>query len=129
MSLVKEKAAEGWQSLHVKGAISEEGTIPWAGAMFLPGPAPMAPADLSAWKALRLWAKGSGGAFAVMVYSQSLGFIPRIQALEVGPEWKEFDFPFAKFGVDGHDIIGVLVGAANTPGAFTLQIDGIRLLK
>jgi hypothetical protein len=87
----------------------------------------MAPANLSSKKALSFWAKGSGKSFAVMIYCQSTGFTPRIQPLEIGPGWKEYTIPFDKFGTDGHDIMGILIGAMNAPGDFAIWLDNVRL--
>jgi hypothetical protein len=113
--------------LRIAGTVAQAGTIRWAGAMFSPGPAVMAPANLASKKALGFWAKGTGRSFAVMVYSQSLGYIPRVQTFEVGPEWKEFVFPFDKFDLEGIDIMAIFIGASNVPGDFWLQVDNVRL--
>ncbi len=126
--LLTEGGAEGSpRALQIKGEIAEAGSIRWAAAMFSPGKAPMTPANLSSKKALSFWAKGEGNTFAVMVYAQSAGFIPKVLFFEAGPEWKEFVFPFEKFGLEGFDIMGIAVGAATTPGEFSLVIDNVRL--
>jgi imidazolonepropionase-like amidohydrolase len=117
----------GRQALMIKGTISEAGSIRWAAAMFSPGAAFMAPANLSSKKSLSFWGRGSGKTFAVMIYAKSLGFIPKVLVFEAGPEWKEFVFPFEEFGLDGSDITGIAVGAATTPGEFSLEIDDVRL--
>jgi len=127
LSLTEDGAAGSRKSLLIKGTIAEAGSIRWAGAMFFPGAAGMAPANLSSKKALSFWAKGSGKSFAVMIYCQSTGFTPRIQPLEIGPGWKEYTMPFDKFGIDGHDIMGILIGAMNTPGDFAIWLDNVRL--
>ncbi|MCK7468511.1 MAG: hypothetical protein MZU91_10705 [Desulfosudis oleivorans] len=124
----RRRGAEGSRrALRIKGTIAEAGSIRWAAAMFSPGPAPMAPANLSSKKALSFWAKGEGKTFAVMVYAKRLGYVPKVMVFEAGPEWKEYVFPFDKFGLDGSDIIGFAVGASMTPGEFDLMIDNVRL--
>jgi len=127
LSLVDGGAEGSGRALLIKGEIAEAGSIRWAAAMFSPGKAPMTPANLSSKKVLSFRAKGEGKTFAVMVYSQSAGFIPKVLAFQVGPEWKEYIFPFEKFGLEGTDIMGIAIGASTTPGAFTLTIDDVRL--
>jgi len=126
--LLADGGAEGSRrALRIKGTIAEAGSIRWAAAMFSPGTAPMAPANLSSKKALSFWAKGEGKTFAVMVYAKRLGYVPKVMAFEAGPEWKEYVFPFDRFGLDGSDIIGFAVGASMTPGEFDLLIDNVWL--
>lgn len=126
--LLADGGAEGSRrALRIKGTIAEAGSIRWAAAMFSPGTAPMAPANLSSKKALSFWAKGEGKAFAVMVYAKRLGYAPKVMAFEAGPEWKEYVFPFERFGLDGSDISGFAVGASMSPGEFDLTIDNVRL--
>jgi len=127
MSLADDGAEGSQHSLLIKGTIAEAGTIRWAGAMFSPGTSVMAPANLSSKKGLSFWAKGQGKTFAVMLYSQSQGFIPRVQTFPVGPEWKAYEFPFERFGLEGFDIMALLIGAANTPGDFALYVDNVKL--
>jgi len=115
------------QAMMIKGTIAETGSIRWAAAMFSPGATPMAPANLSSKKALSFWAKGVGKSFAVMVYAKSFGFIPRVSVFEAGPEWKEYVFPFEQLGLAGFDIMAIAIGAATTPGDFSLEIDNVRL--
>ncbi|MCJ7611922.1 MAG: hypothetical protein MUP19_06640, partial [Candidatus Aminicenantes bacterium] len=127
LALAEDGAAGNRKSLLVKGTVAEAGSIRWSGAMFLPGAVMMAPANLSSQKRIGFWAKGTGPAFALMVFCQSTGFVPRVQALEITPEWKEYFVAFEKLGIDGHDIMGIFFGASNDPGEFTLQIDNVRL--
>jgi len=127
LALAEDGAAGSRKSLLVKGTVAEAGSIRWSGAMFLPGAVMMAPANLSSQKGIGFWAKGTGPAFALMVFCQSTGFVPRVQALEITPEWKEYFVAFEKLGIDGHDIMGIFLGASNDPGEFSLQIDNVRL--
>lgn len=127
LSLVEGGAEGSARALRIQGEISEKSSIRWAAALFSPGRAPFAPANLSSKKALSFRAKGEGKIFAVMVYSQSAGFIPKVAVFEVGPEWKEYVFPFDKLGLQGHDIMGIALGASTSPGAFSLTIDDVRL--
>ena len=127
MALSEGGAADSKKSLRVKGTVAEGGSFLWSGAMFLPGTAAMAPANLSSFKGITFWAKGTGPAFAVMVFCQSTGFIPRIERLEITPEWKDYSVSFEKLGIDGHDILGIFIGATNAPGEFVLHLDDVRL--
>ena len=127
MSLADDGAEGSRRSLLIKGTIAEAGTIRWAGAMFSPGTSVMVPTNLSSKKGLSFWAKGQGQAFAVMLYSQSSGFIPRVQTFKAGPEWKAYEFPFERFGLEGYDIMAIFIGASNTPGDFSLYVDNVKL--
>ena len=113
-------------ALHIEGDIVQSARV-WAGAMFFPGPAPMAPVNLSGKKAISFWTKGDGGSYSVMVYAQTNGYIPKLQKFEAGPEWKLVTLPLSNFDTDGHDLMGIFVGAASTPGHFSFLIDNVRL--
>ena len=115
------------KSLLITGTIVLESVQNWAGALFSPGQTMMAPANLSFKKSISFWAKGDGKRYAAMVFAQSLGFIPAIQFFEVGPEWKEYVFPYEKFGIEGFDIMGIFIGASGEKGEFSLQIDNVCL--
>ncbi len=75
----------------------------------------------------KYFVKGEGKTFAVMIFSQGMGFVPAAKTFTIGPEWKEYTFSFEEFGVLGFDIMGIFIGASNEPGAFTLTIDNVRL--
>ncbi len=114
-------------SLLVTGEIASGAGYPWAGAMFAPGPYPMAPANLSGRKRISFWAKGDGKAYSVMLYAASRGYMPGIQTFVAGPEWKQFTFRFAQFGgITGHDLTAVLFSGGTTPGKFEFQVDDVR---
>jgi hypothetical protein len=113
-------------ALSVTGTVATGFAYPWAGAMFFPGPTPMAPANLSSRKAIRFRARGDGKTYRVMLFTQSTGNVPLIQPFVAGPDWKEILLPFAAFGTtDGHDLMGVLFSGGPQPGAFALQIDDV----
>lgn len=126
MQVVAGGADGSAKALHVNGEIVA-GPVTWAGAMFFPGDAPMAPVNLSHAKSLSFWAKGDGGTYQVMVYAKSNGWIPKMKTFTAGSGWNKFEFPFAAFDTDGHDIMGMLFGAAQKPGAFQFAIDNVRL--
>jgi hypothetical protein len=125
--LVKEGAQGSKGALLITGSLVAGSQYQWAGAMFSPGPREMSPTNLSFKKSISFWAKGDGKAYAVMVFAQSLGFIPAIQTFTVGPEWKEFVFTFEGFGIEGFDVMGIFIGASQEPGEFSLYIDDVCL--
>ncbi len=119
--------AEGSKgSLLIQGTVDESSSIPWAGAFFSPGPAMMSPANLSSKKSIRFWARGDEETFSVMIFAQSLGFMPAVLTFDVGSEWKEYSFAFKDFNVEGFDIMGIFIGASKS-GSFTLQIDNVEV--
>ena len=87
----------------------------------------MIPANLSSKRSISFWAKGEGKTYSVMIFAQILGFTPALQTFVAGSEWKEYEFPFERFGIEGFDIMGIFIGASLLHGEFTLQIDNIRL--
>jgi hypothetical protein len=87
----------------------------------------MTPADLSAKKEISFWAKADGRSYNVMLFAASRGFIPAVSNFTPGSEWQQFRFPIAQFdGLDGHDLIGIFIGAGVPPGKFAIQIDDVR---
>src|SRR5262249_39077545 len=81
-------------ALQVTGEL-ETGAPKWAGAMFFPGAALMAPANLSGKKAIRFQTKGDGKTYGVLVFTVTGGRIPATQTFVPGPKWQEVTFPFA----------------------------------
>ena len=127
--LVEGGAQESRGALLVTGEINEGAQSRWAGAFFSPGETMMLPANLSAKNALSFWARGDGKTYSVMIFAQSLGFIPAMVEFKPGREWEEFTFPFEDFGMEGFDIQGIFIGGSSELGPFRLWIDLIRLLK
>lgn len=114
--------------LLVTGEVIEGFAFPWSGVLFSPGPAMMAPANLSSKKAIQFWAKGDGRTYQVMLFSRRLGYRPATKSFVAGPEWKQFTLQFASFGgIDGSDIMGIAWTAGPPTGAFTFGLDNIRI--
>jgi hypothetical protein len=123
-----EGGAQGSQgSLLITGNISAGSLSMWAGAFFSPGSAVMTPVNLSSNKAFSFWAKGDGKTYFIMIFAQSLGYMPSIQTFVAGSEWKQYTFPFEKFNTDAHDLTGLFFGSGSELGEFTLYIDNVRL--
>lgn len=113
-------------ALQIAGEIVEN-PVSWAGAIFYPGKAPMAPANLSSKKALTFFVKGDARPFCVMLFTASGGFVPKTVQFNAGPDWQKITLPFSRFDTDGHDLMGLFIGAWQTAGRFTLVIDDVRL--
>jgi len=127
MKLVPGGAEGSRRALEVTGEILPGAAFKWAGAMFSPGATIMAPTNLSAKKAINFWAKGDSRLYAVEIFAQSLGFVPAAKMFTVGPEWKEYTFPFSDFKQDGAGLMAIFIGAVTDEGKFKLTIDNVRL--
>lgn len=114
------------QSLLVHSDIQPGFAFPWAGAMFLAGPQPMKPVDVSSTKGLSFRARGDVD-LVVMVFAQSLGQIPASKLVRAGADWTEITLPWTDFGVDGKDLIGILIGGAQKSGKVDFRIDDVKL--
>jgi len=87
--------------MQITGNIVVASAVRWAGVMFSPGPKLMNPANLSSKRSISFWAKGEGKTYSIMIFAQILGFTPALQTFVAGPEWKEYEFTFEKFGHRG----------------------------
>jgi hypothetical protein len=100
----------------------------WAGAMFSPGPTPMAPANLSGKKELRFKVKGDGRKYNVLLFAQSRGFVPSFKSFVAGADWTNVVLPIAAFdGLDGHDLLGIAFTAGGPAGAFAFELDDVEV--
>ena len=113
-------------ALRITGRVSSRGRVRWAGAIFYPGKAVMAPADVSRRKAISLWAKGDGKTYSVVVFTKSGGFQTTSQSFVAGKEWKQLRFRLKDLRTDGRDVTAVFIGAGDDAGAFQLLIDDVR---
>lgn len=121
-------AAGSAKSLLVEGTVNAGSIVTWSGAMLLTGKTPMQPADFSARKTLRFWARGDGKTYSVMLFSQRHGPQPMTRTFTAGAEWKEFVFALADFdGFDGKDLQGLAFTSASAPGSFEFRLDDVRL--
>ena len=126
---VRPGGAEGTSHyLAVEGEITGAFSFPWAGAMFFPGAAPMAPLDFSAGSELAFWARGEPGAYRVMMFCESLGAMPTQVTFEVTAEWTEFVLPFSSFaGLDASGLNAVLWTGGPALGPFRFDVDQIEI--
>ena len=121
-----------------KGALQVTGEVvagapgfAWAGALFSPGAAPMQPANLSAKKEIRFWAKGDGKTYTLVVLTESRsgngGEMPAMTQFAAGPEWKQYIFPLAQFETDGSDLTALGFVMAPEAGKFQFEIDQVEI--
>ena len=103
------------------------GVFGWAGAMFFPGSAPMAPVNLSSKSAISFWTKGDGKTYQVMFWAKSKGALPLLKSFTAGPEWTQVVLPLSDFGADGHDLKAIMFAGLAIPGSFRFLIDDVRL--
>ena len=121
-------AAQSKGALAIAGEIAPGSPFAWAGAMWYPGPTPMAPANLAGGDGITFWAKGDGAEYRLMVFTQSKGRMPLTKTFVAGPEWKRFRFAFTDFeGSEGRDVTGILFAAGPAPGTFELSVDDVGL--
>lgn len=114
------------KSLLVHSDIQPGFAFPWAGAMFFAGAQPMKPVDVSSQKGLRFHARGDVD-LTVMVFATSLGQIPATKRVHAGADWTEITLPWSEFGVDGKDLIGILIGGGQKSGLMQFWIDEVKL--
>lgn len=125
---VEGAAPNGQPALVMTGALTADFIAPWAGIALSPGAQPFAPANLSAGKVIRFWARGEGKSFAVMGFSTAGGRIPATVQISVGKEWREVTLKLADLkGFDPADALLLLITANQVPGAFRLEIADVRL--
>lgn len=114
------------QSMVVHSDIQPGFAYPWAGAMFFVGAQPMKPADVSSKKSLSFRARGDVD-LVVMVFAESLGRIPATKSVRAGADWTEIIIPWSDFGVDGTDLIGILISGGQKSGKVDFRIDDVKL--
>jgi imidazolonepropionase-like amidohydrolase len=127
---VAEGGANGSRhALSIRGTITDAVPYAWYGAMWSPGTQPMSPVDLSMYGGFSFRARSDGRTFRVMIFSQSKGFTPLTRTFTADAEWREIAFAWSDFGIDGIDVMGVLIAGGPQPGEFEIQIDDFRLRR
>jgi imidazolonepropionase-like amidohydrolase len=126
-----EVVAGGWggsgHALRVTGEIVPAIDHPWYGVMWAPGAVPMAPVDLSAAPGVRFMARGDGRSYNVLVFAQSRGMTPLVSSFTAAADWSEVVVRWADLGIDGSDVMGVVIAAGPPAGEFSLLVDDVRL--
>jgi imidazolonepropionase-like amidohydrolase len=114
-------------ALQISGTIGDAVPFAWYGAMWTPGAQPMSSVDLSTSAGFTFWTKGDGKTYRVMIFAQSRGFEPLTRTFVAGAEWSEVAYSWADFGIDGSDLMGLVVAGGPQPGAFGFLVDDLRL--
>jgi hypothetical protein len=118
-------------ALQVTGEVVAGQQFPFAGALYSPGAAPMQPVNLSSKKKISFWAKGDGGAYTLIVLTESRsgnsGQMPAMTQFVAGPEWKLYTFPFSTFETDGSDLAGLGFVKVMSMGKFQFEIDQLQI--
>ena len=128
MKVVAGGANSDAYAMDIAGVIDGGLPFAWGGVMFSPGAKTFDPVDLSAHKAITIWAKGDGQTYRAMIFTASGGRMPSQQTFVAGPEWKKFSFPFSGFnGSDGHDVSAILFVGGPGAGKFDFMIDEVGL--
>ncbi len=114
-------------AMRLVGEVRQRGRgFGWAGAMFMAGDQPMAPANLSDKQRITFAARGEAGTYAVMLFSQSRGWEPGVVRFEVGPAWTPVEIPMNAFDVPRFDVTAVFFGRVDD-GRFELLLDDVRI--
>lgn len=120
-------AGESAGALEVNGEVGDAFVYPWAGVMFHPGVAVMAPADLSLAKTLSFQARGDGGQYRVMLLRTG-GGIPATLLFTAPPEWARVTLSLSDFrGADLTAVAGIVFSAGPSPGKFSFAIDDVTI--
>lgn len=114
-------------ALRVAGETRDGFLFPWAGAMFCPGLAPMAAADLSATKGISFRARGDSGQYALALMATSKGFSPVSTPFSGSAEWARYSATFDQLGLDGSDVTAIMF-LCYEKRAFWLELGDVRLL-
>lgn len=115
-------------ALDVHARVAPGFAFPWAGLAFVPGNAPMQPADLSAAKVLKFRVKGDGQRYSVAMMSQGVT-IPVSQNFTAAAQWQEVALPLDSFkGIDPALLTMISFNAGPAVGEYRFQIADIRLL-
>lgn len=115
-------------ALRVVGSISDASQFPWAGVMFCPADQVFQPYNLSANDGFSFHARGDGRTYRVLVFAETLGRIPAERTFDTTEEWAEHTFSWTDFrGIDGSDIMAIIISAGTGADSFWFEIDQFRL--
>lgn len=129
LDVTEDGAGGSGHALRIAGTIGGAVPFAWYGAMWAPGAQPMQPEDLSAFRGVVFQARGDGGTYRILVFSQRNGMTAMARTFEAGPEWREFAFDWSEFRTDGSDVMAVVLVGGPTPGDFEFLVDDFGLLR
>lgn len=112
-------------ALRLHGEVRGSQAPLWSGAMVFLAETHFAPANLQRVDTLSLWARGTPGTYAVMVFTQRDGFQPGMQAFELDDAWQPIELELDTVAPERYDVTGVFIGRVQ-PGAFDMRIDDVR---
>lgn len=120
-------AAGSAGALAVSGEVGSGFAYPWSGAMYQPGPAAMASADLSSAETISFQVRGDGGTYRLMLLGTG-GGIPSTLTFVAAEDWATVslalaDFPRANLTA----VAGMVFAAGPTPGSFSFVLDDVRI--
>lgn len=116
-------------ALAVTATVAQGFAYPWAGVVFMPGTAPMAPANLSGANTLRFKVRGDGASYNVAMLGAGVQ-VPVSRPFTAGKEWQEVRMALADFkGIDTGAITMIGFHAGPTPGTYTFELADVRLLN
>lgn len=113
-------------ALQIVGTIAEGSAVTWAGGMFYPGDRAMMPANLTSKPTLSFQARGDGP-LTVMIFATQMGMTPATTQVEIGAEWAEHRVDLRTLVAEPYDVSGIFFGGPSRAGAFTVELDDVRL--
>lgn len=130
LEIVEGGADGSTHALRVRGEIAGGLPYAWGGAMLMPGGGPQSTVDLSAARGLRFQARGDGGSYRVMLFTEAAGQRPLTTTFTTGENWSLHTFPWDAFqGSDGSGVWGIAVVGGPKPGTYDLTIDEVELME
>jgi imidazolonepropionase-like amidohydrolase len=114
-------------ALDINGQLVQ-GMASWAGAMWMPGPQPFEPLDLSSKQGFTFQARGDGKTYTVMLFTKRGGRMPSMTDFKPGKAFAPVSFTWSQFGNhDGSDVTAILVGQTKEAGPFRLLVDDFEV--
>lgn len=120
----------GRRALAVRGVLVPKEPESWSGVILWTGPHRLAHADLSSTTTLTFRARGDGGTYTVLLFTERGGSDAVGSATFVADgTWRVHSVPLAALGTTGDDVTGIWFGAIDDPttSAFTFALDDIAL--
>ena len=112
-------------SVRIDADVQKGFQIPWAGLIYFPGKKPMAPADVSAAKAVRFRARGDAGRYRLMYFVQGQN-MPITKTFNLEPQWKFFRIELPSL-LQSTPLLAIAWVAGPEPGRVTFWLDDVAL--
>ncbi len=111
-------------ALRVYGEVVGPRDPRWGGAMIFLGDLPFAPANLQTKHSLSMWARGTPGPHAVMLFTAHTGFEPEVAEFDLTSQWQRFEFELDSLETERYDVTAVFIGRVR-PGRYDLRLDDV----